>query len=769
VVLHQQCVVSLRRATDRASVPMPKQSFLDSFLERTSVSTAAGSSSVSTAAGSSSVSTAAGSSTVNHPRRDDQVDSESDSTGIPSCWTRQQKTDFLRENTWLCVGLDGGLKCRTCAEVKALGLHKTGPGVAISVEWIEGRVKESQGAQTKSDQQKNLRKKIYKHRDSQAHKAADNLLLARKKQQLENCIASNDESTNKSTQNIFRLVYKEMKNSRSFNQFSDEIEVAKANGVDVGRVLHTNVSAANICDHIADEIRKRLVENVVSRKTKLALLIDESTTVSKKPAMIVYVRAGFPSCQTPRTFFLDIVELLDSTSEGILSSLLACTDKWGLTNDVLQQHLVSFGCDGAAVMLGRKSGVATRLEEKFPRIVVWHCSAHRLELAVGDAVKEVAGTNNFKAFMDKLYTVYSQSPKNMIELREAAAETETVILAIGRVLSTRWVASSLRAVRAVSRNYSALFRHFENASQDSRRDAKERQVYRGLAERLSSEQFAKNLALMHDALQELSDVSLLLQHRSTDVVRAHNELVRLARIFDARVDNPGEHFSAALEAIAKGELNGVKLHGGRKSDVLIDASAFNRSLASSIRERLLTTRSSNVSSVGGQERSDADKYYELLSDMRVLQPKNWPDNEQEHALYGDASVLRLCRRFELPERSVLHGFREYKDKGGKNVPDELAPLKLALETIPVSTAECERGFSDMNAVLTAGRSSLAIRRLSSIMVIRINGPPVPLFRPNTYVRSWLLKGRRSAEYTDCMARKKQCFAAEDVAFWRLFE
>jgi len=35
-------------------------------------------------------------------------------------------------------------------------------------------------------------------------------------------------------------------------------------------------------------------------------------------------------------------------------------------------------------------------------LVVWHCSNHRLELAVGDTVDEVAGSNNFKSFFDKL-------------------------------------------------------------------------------------------------------------------------------------------------------------------------------------------------------------------------------------------------------------------------------------------------------------------------------------------------------------------------------
>lgn len=67
-------------------------------------------------------------------------------------------------------------------------------------------------------------------------------------------------------------------------------------------------------------------------------------------------------------------------------------------------------------MLGRRARVATHLCTRFPHLYVWHCSNHRLELAVGDVVKEVSGLNHFKIFFDKLYTLCHASPKNKREL-----------------------------------------------------------------------------------------------------------------------------------------------------------------------------------------------------------------------------------------------------------------------------------------------------------------------------------------------------------------
>lgn len=71
-------------------------------------------------------------------------------------------------------------------------------------------------------------------------------------------------------------------------------------------------------------------------------------------------------------------------------------------------------------MIGKDSGVATRLTIILPKLIICHCSYHRLELAVSDVVNEVAVINHFKIFIDKLYSLYHQSPKNQNELRQLA-------------------------------------------------------------------------------------------------------------------------------------------------------------------------------------------------------------------------------------------------------------------------------------------------------------------------------------------------------------
>ncbi len=101
----------------------------------------------------------------------------------------------------------------------------------------------------------------------------------------------------------------------------------------------------------------------------------------------------------------------------------------------------------------------------------------------------------------------------------------------------------------------------------------------------------------------------------------------------------------------------------------------------------------------------------------------------------------MCKSLHLPERPAINGFREYKESGGKVVPEDLKPLVNALESVAVPTAECKRGFSSMNTTLTTLRSSLGIGRLISILFLSRNGPPLTQFEPKWYVKLWLLKGR----------------------------
>jgi hypothetical protein len=132
------------------------------------------------------------------------------------------------------------------------------------------------------------------------------------------------------------------------------------------------------------------------------------------------------------SFFWDLVELENTKAVGIKNSCLSNLRSRGMDEKFLQECLISFACDEAAVMLGRKTGVATEMKREFPNLVVWHCCSHRLELAVSDMRNEVQGINHFHSLFDKLYSLYSMSPKNQRELTECSSSLSQQLKTIGK-------------------------------------------------------------------------------------------------------------------------------------------------------------------------------------------------------------------------------------------------------------------------------------------------------------------------------------------------
>ena len=64
-------------------------------------------------------------------------------------------------------------------------------------------------------------------------------------------------------------------------------------------------------------------------------------------------------------------------------------------------------------------------------------------------------------------------------------------------------------------------------------------------------------------------------------------------------------------------------------------------------------------------------------------------------------LKKLCELFSIDFKTAQNGFRHFIDHGGSHVPEELVELKGAVETIPVTSAEAEHGFSTMNVICSS--------------------------------------------------------------------
>lgn len=183
----------------------------------------------------------------------------------------------------------------------------------------------------------------------------------------------------------------------------------------------------------------------------------------------------------------------------------------------------------------------------------------------------------------------------------------------------------------------------------------------------------------------------------------------------------GEHISEAKVAHLNMVFKTITLTNNLKL-VCINSNQFITSLCNNLHSRLLDNNENETL---------------ILSDIQILNKNTWPkDIDIRH---GEHEIQRLGRRFLLNTSDLIQGMRNFIHTNTIN--EDINKLNILINTLPVSTAECERGFSLMNIICSDLRSKLTIKNISNLMFININGPPLNTWNPTKYVQSWLLQHR----------------------------
>ncbi len=343
---------------------------------------------------------------------------------------------------------------------------------------------------------------------------------------------------------------------------------------------------------------------------------------------------------------------------------------------------------------------------------------HRLELAVHDSLKVVAGCNHFEFFIAKLYSLYHQSAKNVRLLEEAAADLNMQILRIGQIFTIRWVASSFNTVKAVWNNYPALARHFKIASEDASRNDTERKKFLALYKHLTNSGFLLDLACMKDILCELQGLSLKCQQRYITLVDASCHILQSIDILKAMKASGGKSTPKAEQRTSLGLFKDVQLVEGTGK---INRNQLYQSVIDNLTRRMPES--------------------DLLQMLKPLDKRFWPQDRNALILYGENEVRALAKMLGEPAREVVEEFRNWKLQD-RAPGRKLEKICTASRTYLPSSAECERGFSAVNDTDSKTRNRLRENSLSSLLFLDINGPPLESFDPKPFITSWIKAGHR---------------------------
>lgn len=176
-----------------------------------------------------------------------------------------------------------------------------------------------------------LRKKMADHSSSHGHKQAVQIVKEQNSGQLPKGLEKSNNQYIETTTRVLKSAYLIAKKARPFTDHPDLVQLQELNGINMGRILHSDVTCSDIIQHISTEMRKKLVKAIVSSKKPISIMLDESASLSKKSCLIVYVR-GTPSDVTV-SIFLDLVELESGTDIGVKTALIALLEKHGMSRD----------------------------------------------------------------------------------------------------------------------------------------------------------------------------------------------------------------------------------------------------------------------------------------------------------------------------------------------------------------------------------------------------------------------------------------------------
>ena len=313
---------------------------------------------------------------------------------------REFKDSWKEGRDWLVYDEGKGLMCKFCVEVGACL-----PRQKNSQNFISGSTNYRFSA-------------VSTHETSTSHIQALAILdarkgLAEKKTVAHKTIISLNESRRKQIELKFRNIHALVKHNRPISDFTWLNELDEVKGLQHGNTYNNRSAGTLFLEFIADNVKCELVSLFENVKF-FSFTMDGSTDSSTTEQETIFVRFCIGGQIHLR--FVCIGQPRSTSSADLLAFV-----KKKISENNLDQHmhkLVGFGSDGAANMMGIKSGLITLIRVEYPEVIGVHCLAHRLELAFKDVVKAEKIYIQLTTLLLGLYYFYKNSSKQKQNLKE---------------------------------------------------------------------------------------------------------------------------------------------------------------------------------------------------------------------------------------------------------------------------------------------------------------------------------------------------------------
>ena len=490
---------------------------------------------------------------------------------------------------------------------------------------------------------------------------------------------------------------------------------------------------------IGNRIRTDILSEVKQAKF-FSVIADEVVDIANKEQLSVCLRYVFDNCVT------DFVPIERITGEVIADAIICRLKAWGLSLADLRGQCY----DGSSNMAGARSGCKSIVQQQAPMAIYSHCAAHQLNLAVVSACK-IQAFQNTESCIGEMTRFFKFSAKRQ-RLLDRALDIVTPVTHAKKLKDacrTRWIQRIdsytvfLELLPAVHTALEAIScpSQFKELGTDWSWDGETLTKANGFLYQLESSSFLVCFKILLEVLSYLRSLTLKLQMEALDVIYAYRQVDSVIsalrsmregsdrefkRIF-AEITTLGKQLHGEKFELEQPRVNKRQMHRSNipatTAEEYYRVSLYNEFLSHvtvELQERFCDTQvqgiglmqllptqccSFDIEDTLPQNLAQAVAFYELDLPHPTMVPieyRMWVRKWKQHTSDFPKKlidVLQACDPVTFPNVRVL--------------------LQLAL-TLPITSCESERSFSQLKLIKTSRRSTIAADRLSGLSLMKIN-------------------------------------------------
>ncbi|KAL6494170.1 hypothetical protein OROGR_032079 [Orobanche gracilis] len=328
----------------------------------------------------------------------------------------------------------------------------------------------------------------------------------------------------------------ESSSSLNRGNFIELVDAYGKKNQEIGNVVLDN--APRHATYTSPDIQKELL-NIMGNKVRdmvreelgcepYCILVDEAQDASKREQMCVILRF-VDKMGYLRERFLAIKSVSDTTSLNLKNQISGI-----LVHHNLQvQKMRGQGYDGASNMRGALNGLQALFIRDCPYAYYVHCFAHRLQLTLVSAAKDVRDIWQFFSHLECIVNYITSSPKRIGELKDAhkmeiehllesgdrySGSGANQITNLHRHGATRW-SSHYESVKSLLTMYVATCTVFESLIENSPSPTTRAEIGGAYTNMISFE-FVFVLHLMNKIFSITDVLCQALQRKSQDILTA---------------------------------------------------------------------------------------------------------------------------------------------------------------------------------------------------------------------------------------------------------